>query len=64
MAATDSDGSSVTSVISLTTRETIALRDGGVCVLCGCDTIDVAHITAQKASDFDQVVSETGFAIV
>jgi hypothetical protein len=32
------------------------MRDGGLCVLCGDDPIDVAHIVARKAGDIGQVI--------
>jgi len=46
------DGSSV---ISEERRSNIAIRDGGLCVLCGEDPVDVAHIVARKAGDTGQV---------
>ena len=45
MAATDGS-----SAISETRRSNITLRDGGLCVLCGEDPVDVAHIVARKAA--------------
>lgn len=36
------------------------MRDGGVCVLCGDDPIDVAHIVTQETGDVGQV-NEIGF---
>ena len=50
MAATDGS-----SAISETKRSNVTLRDGGLCVLCGEDPVDVAHIVAQKAGDPGQV---------
>lgn len=46
------DGSSV---ISESRRAGVNSRDGGLCVLCGMDPVDVAHIIARKAGDQGQV---------
>ena len=46
------DGSSV---ISESKRANVSVRDGGLCVLCGDDPIDVAHIVARKSGDIGQV---------
>ena len=46
------DGSSV---LSETKRSNVSLRDGGLCVLCGDDPVDVAHIVARKSGDVSQV---------
>ncbi|KAF5376272.1 hypothetical protein D9615_008557 [Tricholomella constricta] len=40
------DGSST---ISDTRRSNVTIRDGGLCVLCGDDPVDVAHIVVRKA---------------
>jgi len=42
------DGSSVISEIR---KSSVVSRDGGLCVLCGMDPIDVAHIVARKSGD-------------
>jgi hypothetical protein len=39
------DGSSA---ISETRKSNIQIRDSGVCVFCGDDPVDVAHIVARK----------------
>ena len=50
------DGSST---ISESWRINVTSCDGGLCVLCGMDPIDVSHIIAQKSGNQGQV-SETG----
>lgn len=58
MAATDGS-----SAISETRRSNISIRDGGVCVLCGEDPVDVAHIVARKAGDTGQVAGTSPLSI-
>ena len=36
------------SVISETMKSSVLIRDGGLCVLCGDDLVDVVHIVARK----------------
>ena len=50
------DGSSA---ISESRRISVNSRDGGLCVLCGMDPVDVGHVVARKSGDQGQV-SETG----
>ena len=50
------DGSSA---ISESRRASVSSRDGGLCVLCGMDPVDVAHIVARKSGDHRRV-SDTG----
>ena len=52
------DGSSV---ISESRRASIKSRDGGLCVLCGMDPVEVAHIVARKSADHRRVVSWPAF---
>ncbi len=47
------------SVMSETMRSNVLIRDGGLCVLCGDDPVDVVHIVARKASGIDQVIWNT-----
>lgn len=55
MPLTTVDGSSV---VSESRKVSITSRDGGVCILCGMDPVDVAHIVARKSGDQGRV-SET-----
>jgi hypothetical protein len=55
MSPTSPTGSSI---LSETRKTSVTSRDGGLCILCGIDLVDVAHIVARKAGDSGQV-SET-----
>ena len=48
------------SVISEPQKVCIISRDGGMCVLCGMDPVDVVHIVARNSAAHRQV-SETGW---
>jgi len=48
------------SAISESQKVCIISRDGGLCVLCGMDPVDVAHIVARNSAAHRQV-SETGW---
>lgn len=52
MPLTTVDGSSV---VSESRKVSITSRDGGVCILCGMDPVDVAHIVARKSGDQGRV---------
>ncbi|KAM6503830.1 hypothetical protein JOM56_000773 [Amanita muscaria] len=52
MPLTTVDGSSA---VSESQKVSITSRDGGVCILCGMDPIDVAHIVARKSGDQGRV---------
>jgi hypothetical protein len=57
MPPTTADGSSA---ISESRRISVLnSRDGGLCVLCGTDPVDVGHVVARKFGDQGRV-SETG----
>jgi hypothetical protein len=56
MPAVSVDGSSA---ISESRKASVTSRDGGLCVLCGMDPVDVAHIVARKSGDHHRV-SEAG----
>ena len=47
------------SAISESRRINVTSHDGGLCVLCGMDPVDVGHFIAGKSGDQGQV-SETG----
>jgi hypothetical protein len=46
------DGSSA---MSESRKVSVNSRDGGLCVLCGMDPVDIAHIVAGKSGDHRQV---------
>lgn len=50
------DGSSL---VSESRKASVFSRDGGLCVLCGMDPTDVAHIVARKAGDQNRVSEDT-----
>jgi hypothetical protein len=47
------------SIISESRRDSVISRDGGLCVLCGMDPVDVAHVVARESGN-QRLVSETG----
>lgn len=56
MPSVTTDGSST---ISESQTISVITRDGGLCVLCGMDLVDVGQIIAGESGDQGQV-SETG----
>ncbi len=43
------------SAVSESQRAIITSRDGGLCILCGMDPVNVAHIVAPRSGDQSRV---------